>query len=42
MTAFIAIDLSTFFDTVDHEILLDVVKQQYGVGNKTLISLTFT
>jgi hypothetical protein len=36
VTALIALDLSAAFDTVDLEILLDVVKQQYSVSYKVL------
>ena len=36
MTSFIAIDLSAVFDTVSHDILLDLLEVQYGVTGKAL------
>ena len=36
VTAMIAIDLSAAFDTVDHEILLDVLNKKFGVHNIVL------
>ena len=32
VTAFVAIDLSTAFDTIDHGILLDVLQHCFGVA----------
>jgi hypothetical protein len=36
VTALIAIDLSAAFDTVDHDILADVLQKQYGVSGAVL------
>ena len=36
VTALIAIDLSAAFDTVDHDILVDVLQKQYGVSGSVL------
>ena len=36
VTAMVAIDLSTAFDTVDHDILLDVLNKKFGVHNIAL------
>ena len=36
VTAMVAIDLSAAFDTVDHEILLDVLNKKFGVHNTAL------
>ena len=35
-TAIIAIDLSVAFDTVDHDILLDVLHNQFGISETAL------
>ena len=36
ITAIIAIDLSAAFDTVDHDILLDVLHNQFGISETAL------
>lgn len=36
VTALIAIDLSSAFDTVDHEVMLSVLQERFGVDNKVL------
>ena len=36
VTALVAIDLSTTFDTVDHEILLEVLNRKFGLQNTAL------
>ena len=36
VTAMVAIDLSAAFDTVDHEILLDVLNKKFGVHSTAL------
>ena len=36
ITALVAIDLSTVFDTVDHEILLEVLNKKFGLQNTAL------
>ena len=36
VTALVAIDLSTMFDTVDHEILLEVLNKKFGLQNTAL------
>jgi len=36
VTAMIAVDLSAAFDTVDHDILLSVLGNQYGLRNTAM------
>ena len=36
ITTLVAIDLSAAFDTVDHEILLDILKHKFGIESKAL------
>ena len=36
LTALVAIDLSAAFDTVDHEVLLDVLNYRFGLDENTL------
>ena len=36
VTAVIALDLSAAFDIVDHDILIDVQRTQYGVCGRAL------
>ena len=36
LTALVAIDLSTAFNTVDHDVLLEVLNNRFGLDEKTL------
>ena len=36
VTALVCIDLSEAFDTVHHEVLLEVLKHNFGVGNTAI------
>ena len=36
ITSLIAMDLSAAFDTVDHDILLAILKTKFGIEDKTL------
>ena len=36
VTVLVAIDLSAAFDTVDHDILLNVVEKEYGITGNVL------
>ena len=37
VTALIALDLSTAFDTVDHDLLLAILRSQFGIDDITLL-----
>ena len=37
ITAVLALDLCALFDTVDHDILLQLLKNQYGIDGKALV-----
>ena len=36
VTALTALDISVTFDTVDHEILIEVLEHQFGITNSAL------
>ena len=36
LTALVAIDLSASFNTVDHDVLLDVLNNRFGLNENTL------